>query len=221
MTAKKLIAHDIPALSITHTGRDAFHYLSDYHVKHLPVVDEERLVGLISEEDIFNHKLSDPLSEYDFAMLRPFAANADDHVFEVMRVMGQHRLTVMPVVDGEERYLGLISQNDLLPYFAKSASLTENGAVLLLDLPRRDYVLSTISRIIEDEGVKVLGAFVANSESDAENIELTLKLDRHDLSRVIHSLERHEYVVKETFGEIEYSEALKERYDSFMKYLNI
>jgi acetoin utilization protein AcuB len=221
MTAQKLIAHDIPALSIEQTGRDAFHFLSDYHVKHLPVVDEKRLVGLISEEDIFNHKLSDPLSEYDFALMRPFAAKADDHIFEVMRVMGLHRLTVMPVVDAEEHYLGLISQNDLLPYFAKTASLTENGAVLVLEVPRRDYMLSTISRIVEEEGVRVLGAFVSNGESDPENVEITLKLDRHDLSRVIPSLERHDYIVKETFGEIEYSEALKERYDSFMKYLNM
>lgn len=221
MTAKKLIAHDIPPLTIEHTGRDAFHFLSDYHVKHLPVVDEDRLVGLVSEEDIFNHKLSDPLSEYDFSMMRPFAAREDDHIFEVMRVMGSHRLTVMPVVDAEDRYLGLISQNDLLPYFAKTAALTENGAVLVLEIRRRDYALSTISRIVEEEGVVILSAFVSNSESDPDNVEVTLKLNRNDLSRVILSLERHEYMVKESFGEIEYSEALQERYDSFMKYLNM
>ena len=72
MTARTLIAHDIPALTVEQTGREAFHMLNDYHVKHLPVVDGGKLVGLLSEEDIFNHKLSSPLSEHDFSVLPLF-----------------------------------------------------------------------------------------------------------------------------------------------------
>jgi CBS domain-containing protein len=220
MTAKTLIAHDIPALSLQQTGRDAFHFLSDYHVKHLPVVHEGKLVGILSEEDVFNHKLYDPISEYDFSLMRRAAVLEDEHVFEVMRMMGDQRLTVVPVIDKEGTYLGLVSQNDLLRYFAQTASFTEQGAVLVLQMPRRDYSISTISRIIEDEGVKILSAFVT-SAPDPEYVELTLKLDRTELSRVIASLERHDYDVKETFGEVERSDFMRERYDALMHYLNL
>lgn len=220
MTAKTLIAHDIPALSLQQTGRDAFHFLSDYHVKHLPVVHEGKLVGILSEEDVFNHKLYDPISEYDFSLMRRAAVLEDEHVFEVMRMMGDQRLTVVPVIDKEGTYLGLVSQNDLLRYFAQTASFTEQGAVLVLQMPRRDYSISTISHIIEDEGVKILSAFVT-SAPDPEYVELTLKLDRTELSRVIASLERHEYDVKETFGEVERSDFMRERYDALMHYLNL
>lgn len=220
MTAKTLIAHDIPALSIEQTGRDAFHLLSDYHVKHLPVVDGRQLVGILSEEDVFNHKLYEPISEYDFSMLRRFSVREDEHIFEVMRVMGDNRLTVIPVVNGEGEYIGLISQNDLLRYFATSASFTESGAVLVLEMARRDYSLSTIARILEEEDVKILSSFVT-SNADPENVELTLKLNRHDLGRAIASLERHDYLVKESFGELEYADGMKERYESFMSYLNV
>jgi len=220
MTAHSLIALDIPSLSVEQTGREAFHLLSDFHVKHLPVVDDGKLVGLLSEEDIFNHKLSDPIGSFDLSHLRRFAVREDEHVFEVMRVMGDHRLTVIPVVDEEGNYLGLISQNDLLRYFANTASFVESGAVLVLEMPRRDYSLATITRIVEEEDVKVLNAFVTSSP-DPENVEVTLKLDRHDLSRVIASLERHGYEVKEMFGELEYADEMQERYDSLMNYLNM
>lgn len=220
MTAKALIAHDIPALSLQQTGRDAFHFLSDYHVKHLPVVHEGKLVGILSEEDVFNHKLYDPISEYDFSLMRRAAVLEDEHVFEVMRMMGDQRLTVVPVIDKEGTYLGLVSQNDLLRYFAQTASFSEQGAVLVLQMPRRDYSISTIAHIIEDEGVKILSAFVT-SAPDPEYVELTLKLDRTELSRVIASLERHEYDVKETFGEVERSDFMRERYDALMHYLNL
>lgn len=220
MTAKTLIAHDIPPLKIEQTGKDAFHVLNDYHVKHLPVVDGRRLVGLLSEEDIFNHKLYEPISEYDFSMHRRYAVQENEHLFEVMRLMGDHRLTVVPVVDDEGNYLGLISQNDLLRYFANTASFTEHGAILVLEMNRRDYSLATIARIMEEDRVNILSSFVT-SVPDPENIELTLKVNRHDLARTIASLERHNYTVKDTFGELESADALQDRYDSLMHYLNV
>ncbi len=220
MTAKSLIALDIPSLSVNQTGRDAFHLLSDYHVKHLPVVDDGKLVGLLSEEDIFNHKLYDPIGSYDLSQMRRFAVRENEHIFEVMRVMGEHRLTVIPVIDDEGNYVGLVSQNDLLRFFANTASFTESGAVLVLEMPRRDYSLATITRIVEAEDVKVLNSFVT-SAPDPEDVEVTLKLNRHDLGRVISSLERHGYEVKEIFGELEHADGMRERYESLMNYLNV
>jgi len=220
MTARTLIAHDIPALTVEQTGREAFHMLNDYHVKHLPVVDGGKLVGLMSEEDIFNHKLASPLSEHDFSVMPLFQVNENEHIFEIIKIMGDHRLTVIPVVDKEGNYLGLVQQNDVLRYFAHTASLTEHGAVLVLEMPRRDYALSTIARIFEEEKVNILSTFVT-STPNTEQIELTLKLDRHDLARAIASLERHEFEVKESFGETDRSELLRDRYDALMHYLNV
>jgi acetoin utilization protein AcuB len=126
----------------------------------------------------------------------------------------------VPVIDVEGNYQGLISQSDLLRYFAQTASFTEQGAVIVLQMARRDYSMSTIAHIVEDENVKILSAFVT-SAPDPEYVELTLKLDRTDLSRVIASLERHEYDVKETFGELERSDFMRDRYDALMHYLNL
>jgi acetoin utilization protein AcuB len=220
MTAQSLIAHDIPALSITQSGRDAFHLLSDFHVKHLPVLDGQRLVGIVSEEDIFNHKLHHAIGEYDFSVLRRFSVRADEHIFEVMRVMGENRLTVIPVVDAEGTYLGMVSQNDLLRFFATTASFSEPGGVLVLEMNRRDYSLSTLARIVEDEGAKILSSFVTSGPS-LELLEVTLKLDRHELGRVMASLERYEYEVKEVYDENAYTDTLHERYHELMNYLNI
>ncbi len=220
MTAESIIAHDIPALNLEQTGKDAFHALNDHHVKHLPVVDNKRLVGIISEEDIFNHKLYDPIGEYDFSMLRRFAVRKTDHIFEIIRVMGDNRLTVIPVVDEQGIYLGLVEQNDLLRFFANSASFIEPGGILVLEMSRRDYSLGTIARIVEEEDAKILSAFVS-SDADAEIVELTIKINRQELGRVVASLERYEYTVKESYAELDYTDSLQERYDSLMSYLNV
>ncbi len=220
MIAKDLIAQDVPSLTIQQTGRDAFHLLSEHHVKHLPVVDaEQRLVGILSEEDVFNHKLYEPLGEYDFSMIRRFAVQLNEHLFDVLRLMGEHRLTVMPVIDPDGIYQGLITQAKILRAFAEASAFAEAGGILILEMQRRDYALSTIARIIEEENVKILGSFVT-SNYDSDMLEVTIKINRTELSRVIAALQRFEYNVIEAFPESLYSDGVRERFDSFMQYLN-
>lgn len=220
MTARELIASDVPSLSIDQTGRDAFHLLSDHHVKHLPVVDDRQFLGLLSEEEIFNHKLYAPLREYDFSLLRRLAVRPEEHVFEVMRIMGENRLTVLPVVDAAGQYLGLIPQNELLRSFSQAASFAEPGGIIVLGMGRRDYSLANLARLVENEDAKILGAFVT-STADSDYVEVTLKFDRLELGRILASLERHDYEIKESYAESEMADNLQERYDSLMSYLNV
>lgn len=220
MTAFELIAHDLPALKVEQTGRDAFHLLNDHHVKHLPVLEGNQLVGIISEEDIFTHKLYEPVSEYDFSMLRSFSVRADEHIFEVIRVMGEHRLTVVPVADAEGKYLGAISQNTLLRAFSGSTTFSMPGGVIIFELNRRDYSLAAIARIVEEESAQILTSMVT-SAPDAELLEVTIKINRDDATRIIAALERRGFHIKHTFANDAYGDTLKERYDSLMNYLSI
>lgn len=220
MTAIDLIAHDIPALKIEQTGRDAFHLLNDHHVKHLPVLEGERLVGILSEEDIFSHKLYEPVSEYDFSMVRPISVRPGEHLFEIMRLMGENRLTVMPVTDEEGNYAGSVSQNVLLRAFANTTAFAMPGGVIVLEMDRRNYSLTTIARVVEEENAKVLTSIISSSPEE-ETLELTLKINRDDVTRIVAALERYGFSVKRTFAEDDYSESMRERYDSFMNYLNV
>ena len=220
MIASELIAHDIPALQIEQSGRDAFHLLSDHHVKHLPVTRDGKLVGIISEEDIFNHKLYDPVSEYDLSVLRPLSVHPEDHLFEIMRIMGENLLTTIPVTDREGNYLGMISQNMMLRALSGTTSFAMPGGIIVLELNRRDYSLTALSRIAEEENTRVLAAFVS-SYPDSEMLEVTVKVNRDDTSRIVAAYERFGFTVKQTFSEDSYGESMKDRYDSLMNYLNI
>ena len=220
MVARELISPDIPALQVTQTGRDAFYLLGEHHVKHLPVVSDGKLLGVISEEDIFNHKIYEPLKEYDFSQIRQFSVRGKDHLFEIIRIMADNRLTVIPVVEEDDRYLGLISQENLIQAFARTSSFAEPGAVVLLEMHRRDYSLATIARIVEEEEMKILGAYLSSTQ-DSEMVELTIKISNPDLGRIISSLERHGYVVREAISESENEQYYNDRYESLMNYLNL
>jgi acetoin utilization protein AcuB len=219
MTASDLIAHDIPALKIAQTGRDAYHLLSDHHVKHLPVVDGNRLAGIISEEDIFNHRLYDSVETYDFSMLRTYFVRPNEHLFEIMRIMGENRLTVIPVVDTDGNYLGMVSQNTMLRALSTTTAFAMPGGILVLEIHRKDYSLLTIARCVEEESARILTSVVTSSP-DSEMLEVTLKINREDLSRIASGLERYGFTIKHSYADDHYSEGIRERYESLMRYLD-
>lgn len=219
MIANELISQTVSPLKTSDLGEEAITIMNIFHVKHLPIVNNEQLLGVISEEEILSHNLSEPIGSYRLSMRRPYATE-EDHMFEVMGVMGENSLTVIPVVDFDGNYKGLITQDDLIQFYANSFSFTENGSIVVLKTIKRDYSLAEISRIIEMENATILSSFLTKSPN-SEEILVTLKLNVQDIQHIIASLERYEYTIKATFAEVEYLDSLKERYDSLMHFLNV
>jgi acetoin utilization protein AcuB len=219
MIAGNLISDALIPLRTSDTGEEALSVMNDFYVRHLPIVNNEQLLGLISEDDILNHNILEPVGSYGLSINFP-PLTESDHIYEAMRIMADYNLTVIPVVDLDGNYTGMVTEEDLLHYFAKMGAFTEPGGILVLEMHRRDYSLTEIARIIESENSAILSSFVSSS-MDTSLIHVTLKLNSYSLQNIIATFERFDYVVKASFSERDLSEALKERYQSFMHYLNV
>jgi acetoin utilization protein AcuB len=124
------------------------------------------------------------------------------------------------VVDEQENYLGVITMEDLIQYFASRFSFAEPGSILILEMLRNDYSLTDIARIAESDDIMILASFV-NSIPESNRIYVTLKLNRNDVSSFRASLERFGYEIAGAYATQDYGDNLKERYDALMSYLNI
>ncbi|KXK39491.1 MAG: CBS domain-containing protein [Saprospiraceae bacterium] len=219
MTAKELISQSILPVQTSDLGIQVLDMMQANHVSHLPIVNHEQLLGVISEDDILIHNTEDPIGTYRLSYLRPFCLD-NDHIFEVMARLGKLELTVIPVIDAEEKYLGVITVEDLMKYLAVHFSFTEPGGIVVIETSRENFSLSEIARIAESEEVTILSSFV-NSVPDSFRLFITLKLNKQNIQAFKASLHRFGYDVYASFSEAEYSDDLKERYDSLMAYLNV
>jgi len=220
MKAAELISKSIPSLKTSDPGATALRMMSEFHVRHLPIVNENQLLGLISEEDILNtHGVEEAIGSLPLSFMRPFIKD-HEHLFEVMKVAAEFRLTVIPVIDNNENYVGSITLEDLLNYFSMETDILEPGGIIVIEVSLKDYTLAEVVRIIEQHEAKILGTFAKTNE-ESNKVQLTIKINHTDLQPIIAALARYNYVVKETFTEPEYFDNLKERYDSLMNYLNI
>lgn len=219
MVAENLITTAILPLRTSDSGEEALSIMDDFHVRHLPIVNNKQLLGLISDDDILLHNVEDAVGSYALSLKRPYVKD-NDHIYEVMRLLASHHLTVIPVVDVDNDYLGMITQADVLNYFATTASFAETGSIVILEMNRRDYSMAEISRIVESEGAVILSSFITSSQ-DSFKMEVTIKINRQNIQNIISTFERFNYEIKASFNELEYLESLQERYDSLMSYLNV
>ncbi len=220
MRSSDIISHNIPPLKTSDPVTLALRMMGEFHVRHLPVISENKLLGLLSEDDILSHHvIEETVGALSFPLARPFVKD-HQHLFEVMKVVTEFNLTIVPVIDGEENYLGNITREDALNFFASETDVLEPGGIIVIEVNTKDYLLSELARIIEQHNAKILCTFI-KTRDDSNKMELTVKINQTDLQPIILSLNRYDYVVKETYTEAEYSEDLKERYDALMNYLNI
>lgn len=219
MIAESLVSNIVIPLRTSDRGEEALAIMTDFYIRHLPIVNNRQLLGLISEEDILNYDATEPVGSYSLSLYRPFVRNSD-HIYEVMRMMSQYELTVIPVVDYDDEYVGLITQEDLLQYFARMSSFTEQGTILVLEVSRADYSMTEIARIVESEGSIILSSFIT-TDAYSTKMQVTLKINARYIQNIIATFDRFNYTIKASFNESDYLETLQERYDSLMNYLSV
>jgi acetoin utilization protein AcuB len=139
----------------------------------------------------------------------------------VIGLAARLKLSVVPVLDNNLYYKGVITANDLIKHIAGISSMDQPGAIIVLELIERDYTLSQIAQIVEGNNIKVLSMYIT-SPSESTKLEVTLKLNSNDLTSLIRTFERYNYDVKSWVASSDsIDQFYQERFDLLMKYLNI
>jgi acetoin utilization protein AcuB len=219
MIASELISYDIPPLKLSDTGIKALGWMEEFKTTELPIVDDGKYVGLIGESEILDRDdIDEAIQAYNLTFATPSILN-NKHLFEVIAMLVQYDVDILPVVDLDENYLGVITIKNILHHFAKAISVVNPGSIVTLEVNLRDYSLSEIARMVESDDAKVLSSFIT-SHTDSTKLEVTLKINKTEISRILHTFERFNYTVLAAYNESEYQKDLQGKYDEFMRFLN-
>ena len=221
MVAKDLISEVIPSLKTSDLGQTALNWMEIFRVSHLPIVNNQDFLGLISDSDIYDmNQPEEPIGNHSLKLFKPYV-EAEQHIFEVIGLASRLKLSIVPVLDSKNHFLGVITTNDLIRHIAGISAIDQPGGIIVLELVARDYSLSQIAQIVEGNNVKVLSMYIT-SPPESIKLEVTLKVNTSDLSSVIRTFERYNYEVKTWVSDNDSMDKFyNERFDMLMKYLNI
>jgi CBS domain-containing protein len=225
MIAEELLNQMIPPLKVSDTVGKAAKWLEEFHIGQLPVLDNRQFRGLVTDANLLDYEQGDRTEQLLSEVALGYAdvhVQHDQHFYSIMEVAIQNNVQLVPVLDAQHEYLGVVTVSDTLAAFGQPTIAAGQGAVLVLSMEERDYSLATISRYIEENNAKVLSAHVAKDEHDPYRIRLTLKVNTPTLTRIVATLERFGYVITAQFsGAGELGESEQERYDALLKYLSL
>ena len=220
MLAVELNNNDIPQLELHDTVAKALQLASDFKVSHLPVVAEEKFVGLISEEDLLDANNKNMLIELLQKDFIPASINENDHFLQAVNVSNQYQTNIVPVINLDKELLGTISGQTLLKTLGSFSGSQEIGGIIVLEMERSQFAISEISRIVESNEATILHL---NTTLQAETglLRVTIHINKRELSALIASFERYEYEVVHYFGEERFENEIQTNYRHLMNYLDI
>lgn len=219
MVALELIADAIPALQSTDTIQRALDRMAEFKVRHLPIVNEDQFIGLVAEEDLIapDHNLL--LSELPLTLITRYVLD-DQHIYDVIRLFHELQVSLVPVLSVSKAYVGVINYRNTINGFAQIASTSEPGGIIVLELSNKDNSMSHMAQIIESDNAHILSSYT-RSFPDSTRVEVTLKINKQDLSGISAAFLRYGYDVKAVFGINDNNDDTMDRYDSLMNYLNL
>jgi acetoin utilization protein AcuB len=140
---------------------DAYQTMLDHEVRHLPVLDDDTLVGVITDRDL-RHATSDlhpspvqPHAPVHTAMTTdPITAGPLDPVEEVARILRSKRIGCMPVLDGDA-LVGIVTVTDLLDAVTRLTGLSKPGGRLAVSLADEPGQLARLTSRVAEEGVDI------------------------------------------------------------------
>lgn len=127
MKVKEIMAKEVATLKVDDELSLAEDIMHLGRIRHLPVTDGDKLVGIISERDLFKASLASVI-DYDYQIKRDYmktvvikevmktdliTVQPDASVKEAAEMMLHHKIGCLPVVEGY-RMVGLITETDIL-----------------------------------------------------------------------------------------------------------
>lgn len=220
MFAEEIISNEIPSLKNDDSVQNALDRMNEFKLKHMPVVNGSVFCGLVSEDDLLNIRDHDSLlNANSLTFLNAFVLN-DAHTYDVIKMLSLLKITAVPVLDQQKNYIGLIAINDMVSAIASQYAVNELGGIIVLEISNRNNSLAHISQIVEADNAQILFSYV-NSFENSTRLEVTLKVNKTEISSLVASFERYNYLVKEVYNNTQADDGSQERYDSFMNYLNV
>jgi len=198
MTSKVITTH--PEADIF----DAKEKMDAYHVRHLPVIDDDNtVIGIVTDRDIRsalpsqllhfsgNKEERRALSEYkvkDIMTQNPLTVSPNETIQDALLLIQKNLIGALPVVDENRMLKGIISVRDILRAFINVMGIDEPGVLLCIIVDQKVGEIKKIVDAVSDENI-LLGSILVAKYLDENKRAVFPYLLTQDVSRLKLKLE--------------------------------
>jgi acetoin utilization protein AcuB len=219
MLASQLINSGFPAVNLLDRVSLALQLMDEYDVLHLPVLSVEKFTGIISKDDLLDAEETSLLAVMESSLL-PISVKGEEYFLSALKLIADNELSLIPVVNEQSELLGVISAKDMIRALSGYVGNEDKGGIIVLAVDKRNLSFGEINRLVETNDAYITQVNT-HTEGDTGLVEVTLKVNKIEISDIVATFQRYEYIVRYYFGEEAYANELKENYNHLISYLNM
>jgi len=220
MLTADLINNNIPSLKLKDSVGKALQLISDFRVTHLPVVSEDKFLGMVGEEDLLDvgdDKSPIEILQENFLLE---SIKEDVHFLNAVNFSNKFETSIVPVINDVNDLAGVIPVVDLLKTLGDFSGANEIGGIIVLEMERLQFSISEISRIVESNDATILHLNTTIHPATGL-LTVTLHLNKKEIISIVAAFERYEYNVIFDFSEEKFENNIDVNYRHLMNYLDI
>ncbi|MBM4272983.1 MAG: CBS domain-containing protein [Deltaproteobacteria bacterium] len=190
MRVSQIMSRDIVVISPDKRVGQALNLMQKHNIRHLPVMQNDRMVGWITSRDLREVLLASMLEKItvgDMMIKNPISVNPDTHIEVAARLLLEHKIGGMPVMEGE-RLAGIITMLDLLSAFLTMLELLRSSSRIDLLLEDKTEALEAATGIIKAVGGKIINVALGPLKDGKR--AYYFRLDRCNLAPIIDALNK-------------------------------
>ena len=203
LLVRNSMTRDLVTVVSETTAAEALALCRMNRIRHLPVLEGRRLVGVISDRDLraatpalgdlARAEALDRIRVADEMARDVTTARPEDPIEDAAMAMYERKIGCLPVVDGED-LVGMLTTSDVMRALVRLVGAHKPGSRLEVALPSRSGSMAEVTQIVRNVGVDIV-SILASSENEDEAGErvAALRVATIDPKQVVESLKAAEY----------------------------
>ncbi len=191
MLIKDWMAKDPVTMSEDTSMIKAIHIMREHRFRRIPVVAGGKLVGMVTDRDLKEaspskattldvHELYYLLAELQVQEImsrNPISVSQDDTVEHAAQIMLEHTISGLPVVDEEDRVVGIITQSDVFRAFMHITGILQGGVQFALRLEDRPGLIKEVVDLLRARGARFVSLLssCATSQEGYRDVYIRVK----------------------------------------------
>ena len=175
MLVKNWMSKNVVVIDVNDSMQDAMHLLKEHQIRMLPVMKQNRLVGIVTDRDLKKASASDAttleihellylltkIKAKDIMTKDPITVPPDYTVEETARVLLENKISGAPVVDQKGNVIGTITQTDLFRVLISLTGIGNGGIQFGFQVEDRPGSIKEVADIIREFGGRMVSILTA------------------------------------------------------------
>jgi len=183
MLVSKKMKRDVITVTKNERMTTAKKILQEKNIRHLPVVDGKKLIGLVTNMDIRKaeaspatsleirelHYLLDKLTVGEIMTKNVITVSPDISVEEATTLLHDNKIGCLPVIE-DGNLVGMLSENDVMEILIEVMGMKEKGSRLEILLEDKPGALADVARIIKEHNVNIVSVVTDAADEEGKRV---------------------------------------------------